>query len=42
MVYDASMPLGGASLVCHSCGSCKNLLYIFATSTSQFSMLDHA
>jgi hypothetical protein len=41
MVYDASMPLGGASLVCRSRGSCKNLFYIFATSTSLFSVLDH-
>jgi hypothetical protein len=41
MVYDASMPLGGTSLVCRSRGSCKNLVYIFATSTSLFSMLDH-
>jgi hypothetical protein len=26
MVCDDSMPLGGASLVCRSRGSCKNLL----------------
>jgi hypothetical protein len=41
MVYDALMPLGGASLGCRSRGSCKNLFYIFATGTLLFTMLDH-
>jgi hypothetical protein len=29
MVYDALMPLGGASLGCRSRGLCKNLFYIY-------------